>query len=75
MKPALILAGLALLLFAWMFRYEVSGQVGFGSDATVRPVMLDRWTGTTYVYYMNPAELKYMGGWAEIEQGTAWKKP
>jgi hypothetical protein len=44
MKAAMILACVALLLFAWMFRYEVSGQVG------PRPVMLDRWTGNTYPY-------------------------
>jgi hypothetical protein len=45
MKSALILATLALLVFAWMFRYDMI-TVG-SSNALVR---LDRWTGNLYEY-------------------------
>lgn len=74
MKPAMILASLAMLLFAWMFRYEISGHVGLSgeSNGLVRPVMLDRWTGKTYIYFMNPAEMRFIGDWAEIKPGQAW---
>jgi len=41
MKPWLILATVALLVFAWMFRYEV---VAIGPQRTA-VLKLDRWTG------------------------------
>jgi len=54
MKPAIVIASLALLLFAWMCRYEVSGYVGNGEGGPSRPVVLDRWTGTVYIYTGGP---------------------
>lgn len=65
MKPALILVSIAIVLFAWMFRYDVSGQVQWGEGGIARPIMLDRWTGKTYIYYLHPAEKNAIGMWAE----------
>ena len=48
-----------------MFRYDVSGHVAFGGHQA-RPLMRDRWTGMTYVYYANEAELSLLGQWAEV---------
>ena len=55
MKPALILATVALLIFAWMFRYEV---IMGGPGLIV--LKLDRWTGSLYL--LNPE-----AGWERID--------
>jgi len=74
MKLAMAVAVMALLVFAWMFRYDVSGHVSFG-DPQTRPVMLDRWTGKTYIYYVNAVELRVLGKWAEVGLPSApWEK-
>lgn len=65
MKPALILASVAIALFAWMFRYDVSGHVGLNNDAMNRPVLLDRWTGKTYIYFIAKGETEAIGSWAD----------
>ena len=44
MKPALLLATIALLVFTWMFRYDVI--VGGSSRMVLK---LDRWTGALYI--------------------------
>ncbi len=64
MKPALILASIAIALFAWMFRYDVSGHYQFG-ELHARPIMLDRWTGKAYIYYTVKEEIQSLGAWAE----------
>ena len=57
MKPALILAAVALAVFARMFRFEV---VGLGVPMAIK---LDRWTGNTSYFYR--------GQWSRIESDTA----
>jgi hypothetical protein len=52
----IIIIFFALFLFAWMFRYEVSGYVGNGDSSIARPVVLDRWTGKIYIPHINTAE-------------------
>jgi hypothetical protein len=64
-----VLAGAALLIAAWMGRYDISGQVSFG-NSEARPVILDRWTGKTYVYAIHPKELKALGAWTETGDST-----
>lgn len=58
MKPTMILAILALLVFAWMFRYEVI--VGGSTQLIVR---LDRWTGS--LYELNHEQLD----WVRVDGG------
>ena len=76
---ALALAIVALGVFSWMFRYDVSGHFhpneSFRYDASSgkqqfemkdRPVMLDRWTGKTYFYYSNVSGAQVTGAWQEM---------
>ena len=67
MKLTAIVVGFGFLLFAWMFRYELSGHVGHG-DPHSRPIMLDRWTGRTYVHYASDGEVRILGAWAETRK-------
>ena len=45
-KALLIFLSVALVVFVWMFRYEISGAGG-----PVRVFVLDRWTGTVKVQF------------------------
>ncbi|MGQ0509791.1 MAG: hypothetical protein ACT4P9_04195 [Betaproteobacteria bacterium] len=76
---ALTIAAAALLTLAWMFRYEVTGHLEpnplFKIDASgnlvladmrARPIMLDRWTGKTYFYYVTVSETRVSGDWQEM---------
>ncbi len=49
MKPWLILAIVALLLFAWMFRYDVHTTAP-GDGYQRLTLKYDRWTGEVYVF-------------------------
>lgn len=76
----LILAVATAILFAWIFRYDVSGaeQDGhyLGSEGGItgriksRPIMLDRWTGKTYAYFQGYKPITdtpaMIDGWREI---------
>lgn len=59
MKPWLILATVALLVFAWMFRYDVYTTVPSG-DYSRFTLKYDRWTGVLYV--LAPGE-----GWERFD--------
>jgi hypothetical protein len=50
MKPALLLAAVALVVLAWMFRYEII--IGGPSHGMV--LQLDRWTGNLYIWEPKP---------------------
>jgi len=66
MKPAFILATVALLVFAWMFRYDVHSIHG-GPDSHLFTLRYDRWTGEVYVFVRSD------GTWVPFGRGLPEK--